>query len=79
MSNKSNKKTITFPREFMVQLFNIFKKGHQLKVEGLGTFTVKEFAARKLSLAKTGKLVKLPKRKVLTFVQDQAIRERINK
>ena len=57
---------------------DVLKVTPSFTIQGLGTFTVKDFAARNLKHAKLGHIIQLPARKVLTFKQSKEVRKAIN-
>jgi Bacterial nucleoid DNA-binding protein len=60
-------------------LVEALSKGERTAIPGLGVFNVKERKARKGRNPRTGKEIKIPKRKVVAFTAAKSLKEALNK
>jgi DNA-binding protein HU-beta len=60
-------------------LVEALSKGERVAIPGLGVFNVKERKARKGRNPRTGKEIKIPKRKVVAFTAAKSLKEALNK
>ena len=62
---------------FVLTLAQALERGERIALPGLGVFNVKERKARKGRNPRTGKVIKIPARKVVTFRPAKSLRERV--
>lgn len=60
-------------------LTEAFKKGERVAIPGLGIFNVKQRKARKGVNPKTGKEIKIPEKKAVTFRAAKSLKVALNK
>ena len=64
---------------FVEALTEALEKGERVAFPGFGVFKVKERKARKGRNPRTGKVIKIPARKVVVFTPGKALKEKVNK
>ncbi|WP_029520722.1 MULTISPECIES: HU family DNA-binding protein [unclassified Persephonella] len=62
---------------FVAALTEALEKGERVALPGLGVFNVKERKARKGRNPRTGEVIKIPARKVVTFHPAKSLKERV--
>ncbi len=60
-------------------LVEALSKGERTAIPGLGVFNVKQRKARKGRNPRTGKEIKIPARKVVSFTPAKSLKEAVNK
>ncbi len=60
-------------------LVQALSKGERTAIPGLGVFNVKQRKARKGRNPRTGKEIKIPARKVVSFTPAKSLKESVNK
>ncbi len=58
-------------------LVEALEKGERTAIPGLGVFNIKERKARKGRNPQTGKVIKIPARKVVAFKPAKSLREKV--
>ncbi|NPA57997.1 MAG: HU family DNA-binding protein [Aquificae bacterium] len=62
---------------FVAALTEALEKGERVALPGLGVFNVKERKARKGRNPRTGEVIKIPARRVVTFHPAKSLKERV--
>lgn len=68
-----------FLQHVMSMVADDIVKSGRIELRGLGTFTVKARAPRKVTHPKTGKKVRIPEKRTVLYRSSVALRRRLNK